>query len=102
MHKLQNTCSSPETRRPVNLFLFEMPAINEKMLLKPLLTAAFIFIFFASFSSAAFACACCSTPGEYGIYTGKVDAFYLDLLKEIRFDETAALFLTEADFDAIK
>lgn len=72
------------------------------MLFKRLLTLAFTFICLVSLSSNAFACACCATPGEYSIWTGKVDTHYLNILNEIKFDETATLFLTEADFAVIK
>ncbi len=72
------------------------------MSLKRLLTVVFSIVCLVSLSSDALGCACCATPGEYIIRTRKVDTFYLDLLKEMEFDKTATLFLTEADFEVIK
>ncbi|MBC7899966.1 MAG: hypothetical protein H7070_07910 [Saprospiraceae bacterium] len=69
---------------------------------KRLLTFGFTIISLMSLSSNAYGCACCAAPGEYSISTGKVDTFYIDILKGLRFDETATLFLTEADFAIIK
>ncbi len=54
------------------------------------------------FPSNAFACACCAEPGEYSISTEKPDDYKLGLLKEIKFNEAANLFMTEAGFDGIK
>ncbi|MEJ7847894.1 MAG: hypothetical protein WKF92_07405 [Pyrinomonadaceae bacterium] len=72
------------------------------MLKKCLLNLVFTFVCLVSFSSNALACACCATPGDYSISTRKVDTFYLNLLNEIKFNSTATLFLTEADFAVIK
>lgn len=72
------------------------------MIYKRLLAFLFTSICLVALSSSAFACACCATPGEYSISTGKVSPFYLGLLNEIKFDETATLFLTDADFAIIK
>lgn len=49
-----------------------------------------------------FACACCSEPGTYSIWTGKPDSFYTNILKEIQFDKGAYLYMTEAGFGNIK
>lgn len=48
------------------------------------------------------ACACCAEPGTYLLRTSRPSSYELDLLKQINFDKTAKLFLTEADFDIIK
>jgi hypothetical protein len=57
----------------------------------------------ASFAPAdTFACACCSNSGHYSIRTYKPEEFHLDILQEMKFDKTAELFLTEADFEMIK
>ena len=72
------------------------------MLLNRLLTLVSTFICLVSLSTNAFACACCATPGDYSISSSKVNPFYLNLLNEIKFDSTATLFLTEADFAIIK
>lgn len=56
----------------------------------------------ALFPADAFACACCAEPGHYSIRTSKPETFELGILKEMKFDRTAELFLTEADFAIIK
>jgi hypothetical protein len=56
----------------------------------------------ASFANDALACACCSESGEYRIWTGKPDKYNVDLLAEMKFDQAAYLFMTEAGFDMIK
>jgi hypothetical protein len=52
--------------------------------------------------SSVLACACCAEPGTYSIWTGKPDKFYIDILREIEFDNDAFLYMTEAGFDSIK
>lgn len=61
-----------------------------------------IIAWFFAFSSEAFACACCSEPGTYSIWTGKPNEYETGLLREMNFDENAYLFMTEAGFDMIK
>lgn len=72
------------------------------MLSKRLLTIAFSLICIATLFTETLACACCATPGEYSIWTGKVDTSLLELLGEMKFDQAATLFLTDADFAMIK
>lgn len=48
------------------------------------------------------ACACCAERGTYMISSSKPDAFYLGLIDEFKYGGTADLYLTEADFEAIK
>lgn len=72
------------------------------MLLKKLLTAFLTFVCLTLFSIDAFACACCADAGEYQIWTGKPDKYNVDLLSEMKFDQAAYLFLTDAGFDLIK
>lgn len=63
----------------------------------------FVFVVFGLIApSNAFACACCSEPGTYSIRTGKAESFELSVLDEVKFDEAAALYMTEAGFDGIK
>ena len=47
----------------------------------------------------AWACACCSNAGDYGIAFRKPDASELSIMRRVRFGGTAHLFLTEADFE---
>ena len=60
-----------------------------------------ILMVFAEPASAA-ACACCSEPGTYSIWTGKPNDYQIEILKEIKFDDKALLYMTEAGFDSIK
>ena len=61
-------------------------------------------MFVIAFSSPALgaACACCAEPGTYMISSGKPEAFEIDILKQIEFDDRASLYMTEAGFDSIK
>lgn len=52
--------------------------------------------------SAVFACACCAEPGTYSIWTGKPDAYYLSVIRDIEFDKPADLYMTEAGFESIR
>jgi hypothetical protein len=49
--------------------------------------------------ASAWACACCSHTGAYHIGFDKPGEYELNLLKQMRFDGTAYLFLTEADME---
>jgi hypothetical protein len=57
---------------------------------------------FASFPADAFACACCAEQGHYSIRTYKPEEFQLGILQEMKFDKTAELFLTDAEFEIVK
>lgn len=48
------------------------------------------------------ACACCADDGEYGISFKKPDSYQLDLLRQIRFGETANLFITNAGLEVVR
>lgn len=48
------------------------------------------------------ACACCAEPGTYMIRTDKPDEYVIGLLGEMKFDDAANLYMTEAGFDGIK
>ena len=50
----------------------------------------------------AFGCACCSEPGTYALWSGRVQNYELDILKQIEFDKRASLYMTEAGFETIK
>jgi hypothetical protein len=54
------------------------------------------------FPAGAWACACCAEPGTYMIWTGKPGEHELAVLREMEFDKTALLYLTEADFEIIR
>jgi len=56
----------------------------------------------ALFPADALACACCADAGHYSIRTSKPEAFQLDILQEMKFDRTAELHLTDAEFAIIK
>ena len=60
------------------------------------------FLIVSMFATNAFGCACCSEPGTYALWTGKLRTYELDILKEIKFDKRASLYMTEAGFDTIK
>ncbi len=51
---------------------------------------------------AALACACCAEPGTYFLATYKPRSSEMDLLKEVRFDPKAKLYMTEAGFDIVE
>jgi hypothetical protein len=53
-------------------------------------------------STAAYGCACCEETGAYSIWTGKPDTYHLGVLKDIKLESNAALYMTEAGFDGIK
>ncbi|MGQ0542609.1 MAG: hypothetical protein ACT4O9_12270 [Blastocatellia bacterium] len=61
---------------------------------------AFILVLFVQMP--AFACACCAEPGTYNIWTGKSDAYYLSVIRDIGFDKPADLYMTEAGFESIR
>ena len=63
---------------------------------------AAVLLLSASFPADALACACCAETGHYRIRTYQPKAFQLGILKEMKFDKTAELFMTEAGFDSIK
>lgn len=46
-------------------------------------------------------CACCAEPGEYLIWTGKPDKYVVDTLAEMKYDQAAYLYLTEAGFEGM-
>ncbi|MCA1608349.1 MAG: hypothetical protein LC730_02680 [Acidobacteria bacterium] len=72
------------------------------MVTKRLLTVIFSIIVLLALSPAALACACCAETGHYSIWTGKPDKYYTGLLDEMKFDQKAFLYMTEADFEVIK
>lgn len=53
-------------------------------------------------SSSTLACACCAEHGTYDLSTVGIDSYKLGLLKEIKFDKTFELYMTEAGFDNIR
>lgn len=55
-----------------------------------------------SFSNNALACACCSETGTYLIRTDKPGEYEIGLLGEMKFDDAAYLYMTEAGFDGMK
>ena len=75
---------------------------RRQMFTKNLLLSIVSLVCLLSFSTIAFACACCAEPGTYSIWTGEPDSYYLGVLEDMKFDQTAELFMTEAGFDLIK
>lgn len=55
-----------------------------------------------SMANHAHACACCSEAGTYSIRTQKAAAYEINILEEMRFDETVNLYQTPADEGAFK
>lgn len=49
--------------------------------------------------SLAWACACCSHEGEYYRGAGKIADYEMELIKEMRFGDSALLFTSEADIE---
>ena len=49
--------------------------------------------------SIVLACACCSHEGEYYRGVGKIADYEMELIKEMRFGDSAILFTTEADIE---
>jgi hypothetical protein len=47
----------------------------------------------------ASACACCSEPGEYMKYVGKLDDYEFEVMKQIRLGSKAILYMNEAGFE---
>src|ERR1044071_10370346 len=45
----------------------------------------------------AHACACCSNEGDYYVSTGRPSEYERSIVQQIRFGQTANLYLTEAD-----
>ena len=45
----------------------------------------------------AWACACCSNEGDYYVSSGRPSEYELSIVRQIRFGQTARLYLTEAD-----
>jgi len=50
-----------------------------------------------SLPARAWACACCSNEGDYYVSSGKPSEYELSIVRQIRFGQTARLYLTEAD-----
>ncbi len=73
-----------------------------RMLFKLVTIILLALVFVLSSVSSAVACACCAEPGTYSIRTENPDSFYIDLLKEIRFDKDAYLYMTGAGFEMMK
>lgn len=72
-----------------------------------MLTKRFSIIIFAvvclmSLANDAFACACCSDAGTYSIRASKPSAYELGILEEMKFDEAANLYMTEAGYETLK
>jgi hypothetical protein len=63
---------------------------------------AFAFFIAVMFVGNTLGCACCSEPGTHAIWTGKIQDNELEILKQIRLDKRASLFMTEAGFDTMK
>ena len=61
-----------------------------------------LFLLVLIFQTGARACACCAEPGTYSIWTGKPEAYQLDVISGIKFDRNAYLYTTEAGFEMIK
>ncbi len=72
------------------------------MMLRQLLILTVSVLFISNTTIAAPFCACCAEPGTYSIWTGKPSEYQLEILKDIRFDKRASLYMTEAGFDSIK
>lgn len=71
--------------------------------MKSILFFLFTFVAFGLlFPSNALACACCSEPGTYMIWTGKTDTYQLELLGDMKFDQKAFLYMTDAGFNGMK
>jgi hypothetical protein len=62
----------------------------------------FLLIISLSASSNGASCACCAEPGTYGIWSGKPRDYQIEILKDIKFDNKAFLFMNAAGFDSIK
>lgn len=80
----------------------EILTMEKQTKMKKILSAFFIAAAFFASAAEISACACCAEPGTYSIWTGKPDGYYLEILQEIKFNENANLYLTEADFEIIK
>lgn len=63
--------------------------------------AVSLFLIASIFSTNAFGCACCSESGTYALWSGKLRNYEMEILKEIKFDKRASLYMTEAGFDSI-
>jgi hypothetical protein len=72
------------------------------MMLRPLFILIVSILFISNTVLASPFCACCAEPGTYSIWSGKPSEYGLEMLKDIRFDKRASLYMTEAGFDSIK
>jgi hypothetical protein len=77
-------------------------SFQEKKSMKKLSSAFCLILLLFVFQQNALACACCAEPGTYSIWTGKPEAYYLDVVGDIKFDRKAYLYMTEAGFEMIK
>jgi hypothetical protein len=64
--------------------------------------SAVVFLITGLFNGSAFGCACCSEPGTYSLGSGRLQDHERVILKQIKFDKRASLYMTEAGFDTIK
>jgi hypothetical protein len=53
-------------------------------------------------TSAAFACACCAESGEWFERVGKLEAFEVAELRNVKFDKTASPYLNAAGFEVLE
>lgn len=70
--------------------------------MKHLFLTIFAVVCLLAFANNTLACACCAEPGTYSIWTGKPSNYISGLLGEMKFDQKAELYTTEAGFDMIK
>lgn len=56
----------------------------------------------AAFPVQGFACACCAETGTYFLRTSKPDQYKLDVLRDISFEKSADLYMTEAGFEMVE
>lgn len=71
-------------------------------MLKVVFALAVIILLVANVTFANGFCACCAEPGTYMISTGKPQQYQLDLLRDVKFDQAAMLYMTEAGFENIR
>ncbi|MEO6049713.1 MAG: hypothetical protein ABIP78_00065 [Pyrinomonadaceae bacterium] len=69
---------------------------------KQSLVAVLSLLFFLSFSTSTFACACCVERGHYSLSSSKPTAFFLGIFDNMKFAQPAEFYMSVAGFDGIQ
>lgn len=67
-----------------------------------LIATSFAFLLLLSLSDSALACACCAERGFRSVMTDGLDDYQLGLLKDMKMEDSANLYIDEAGFESIR